>query len=93
MALWCSDWPPPGVEVSGRVLTADGRGLRNAIVSLTDLNGIRQTATTSSFGYYRFEDVEAGKTYVLAVESKRFRFASRLLNVVDTLTDIDLWGS
>ena len=82
-----------GVEISGRVLSADGRGLRNAVVSITDSGGVRRTATTGSFGHYRFEDVDSGKTYVIGVSSKRYGFASRVLNIVDTLTDVDFYGN
>ncbi len=79
-----------GVEVSGRVTTPDGRGLRNAIVTMTDSQGQRRTATTGSFGYYRFEDVEAGSSVVIGVASNRYRFATRLVQVVDTVSDLDL---
>jgi hypothetical protein len=82
-----------GVEVSGRVLTPDGRGLRNASVSITGIDEIRRTVTTSSFGYYRFEDIEAGGTYVVSVGSKRYSFSPRALHVTDTLTDIDFIGN
>lgn len=81
-----------GVEVSGRVTTADGRGVRNAVVSMVGSDGIRRLATTGSFGYYRFDDIEAGETYVVSVASKRYRYAPRLLQVFDTLTDIDFVG-
>jgi Domain of unknown function (DUF4394)/Carboxypeptidase regulatory-like domain len=78
-----------GVDVSGRVMTPDGRGLRNAVVSITSIDGTRRVVTTSSFGYYRFNDVEAGGTYVVGVESKRYSFTSRVLNVQDTLTEVN----
>lgn len=78
-----------GVEVSGRVLTPEGRGLRNAQVTITDVNGAIRTATTGSFGFYRFEEVEAGSTVVIGVMSRRYRFASRVINVVDTLNEVD----
>lgn len=81
-----------GVEVSGRVLTPDGRGLRNANVTLTDSEGIIRRASTSSFGNFTFEDVEVGSTYVISVNSKRYRFSPRIVNVVDTLTDLDFTG-
>lgn len=77
------------VAVSGRVLTADGRGLKNALVTLTDADGTSRTAVTSSFGYYRFDEVAAGQSYVLAVNSKRFTFTPRTLTVTDELTDVD----
>jgi hypothetical protein len=77
------------VSVSGRVLAANGRGLSNAVVSLIGINGVSKTARTSSFGYYRFEDVRVGETYVISVASKRYRFAPRTINIADELADID----
>ena len=78
-----------GVEVSGRVLTPEGRGLRNATVTITDSKGARRTTTTGSFGAYRFEDIEVGESYVMSVGSKRFRFSSRIIQVNDNLSDVD----
>lgn len=80
------------VSVSGRVLTADGRGLRNAIVSIIDSHSVMRIVTTGAFGDYGFEDVETGETYVIGVASKRYRFASRVLQVTDTLTSVDFVG-
>ena len=78
--------------VSGRVLTPDGRGLRNAIVSLTDAQGVVRRATTSSFGNYSFTMVLVADNYFIGVSSKRYRFASRALNVTGNLTDVDFIG-
>ena len=78
-----------GVTVSGRVLTAEGRGLRNARVTITDQSGVSRTVVTSSFGYYTFTDVEVGQTYLIGVASKRYHFTPRLLQVVDSLSDVD----
>lgn len=77
------------VAVSGRVLTPDGRGLTNALVNLTDSNGNSRTAMTGSFGYYLFEDVEAGQMYIITVSSKRYRFASQFVNVVEDMSDLN----
>ncbi len=77
------------VSVSGRVLAANGRGVSNAVVSLIGINGVSKTARTSSFGYYRFEDVRVGETYVISVDSKRYRFAPRTMNIADELADLD----
>lgn len=81
-----------GVEVSGRVLTPDGRGLRNATVSMTDGSGTVRTATTSTFGYYRFDDVTVGESYVMSVASRRYRFNPRAVQILDNLTDVDFIG-
>lgn len=79
------------VSVSGRVTTADGRGIRNAIVTISDSNGnVRQTRT-GSFGYYQFDEIEVGSTYVLEIAGKRYVFPNptRTLVVTDELTNID----
>jgi hypothetical protein len=77
------------VSVSGRVLTADGRGIRNTVVILTDPKGVSRTVTTSTFGYYRFDEVPSGETYVLSVSSKRYQFESRIVAVQDEIANLD----
>ncbi len=81
-----------GVSVGGRVTTPTGAGLRGATVTITDGAGVTRTVTTSTFGYYQFEDIEAGSTYVVAVGSRRFRFAPRVVQVIDNLSDVDFQG-
>lgn len=97
-----ADIPVPAVEsttpaaiqvsVSGRVTTPSGLGLRNAVVSLIDSNGVRRTATTSSFGIYSFNMVRSGETYTLTVSSKRYRFSPQTPTVTDTVTNVDFTG-
>ncbi|MGB7203002.1 MAG: CHRD domain-containing protein [Pyrinomonadaceae bacterium] len=79
-----------GVDVAGRVLVAGGGGLRNAIVTLTDSRGVTRTSRSSSFGNYRFEDVRVGETYILAVNSKRYTFTPRTIQVLDEVTGLDI---
>jgi hypothetical protein len=78
------------VSVSGRVLTAEKRGLRNASVILIDSDGNFRTINTGSFGYFRFKDVEIGETYVLLVRSKNFRFTPQIITVADEVTNLNL---
>lgn len=78
------------VEVSGRVLTPNGRGLRNGIVTLTDSRGATREARSSSFGYYRFEDVRVGETYVIDVNSKRYIFTPSTVQVFDAVSGLDM---
>ncbi len=75
--------------VSGRVLTSDGRGLRNASVTMTDSQGNLRSATTSSFGTFLFDNVTTGSTYTFRVQSRLFRFGTQsvLINVNQTLPD------
>jgi hypothetical protein len=76
-------------SVSGRLLASNGRGLSNAIVSLTKTsNGENFTARTGNFGYFSFEDLQAGETYVIQVNSKRYHFDSRTFTLNEDLTDL-----
>ncbi len=77
------------VAVSGRVFSPDGSGLRNASVSITDSHGNVRRVTTGSFGYFRFDEIVAGESYVVAVTSKRYVFSPRIVNPTDELTDVD----
>lgn len=79
------------VAVSGRVFSPDGFGLRNASVSITDSHGNVRYALTSSFGYFRFDEVAAGETYVASVTSKRYTFAPRTVTPTDELTNFDFF--
>lgn len=78
--------------LTGRVLTANGAGIRNAIVSISggDLPAPRYSRT-SSFGYYGFEDLASGETYVVTVNSKRYTFTvpTRVVQVNDNIDGVD----
>ena len=77
------------VSISGRVLTAYGRGVPRARVTLTDASGETRYAMTNFFGYYRFEQVTPGETYIFNVESKSNKFAPRVLTVTEDLSDFN----
>jgi hypothetical protein len=64
-----------GVNVSGRVITAQGRGIRNVQVTMTDSAGRVRTTQTSSFGYYKFETVAARETVTISAKARRFKFS------------------
>lgn len=76
------------VAVSGRVLTNDGRGLQNAVVVMTDSNGNTRTVRTTTFGNFRFENVEAGEIYIFQISSKRFTFDSQIVTVSEEITEL-----
>ncbi len=79
------------VAVSGRVMTATGRGIRNVQITLTDSEGNIRTAKTTAFGYYRFADIAAGQTYIINAKTKRFTFSQPILvvNAGQDLTEIN----
>ncbi|MBS1793907.1 MAG: carboxypeptidase regulatory-like domain-containing protein [Acidobacteria bacterium] len=90
--FWTSNLAPTAaaVSVSGRVRTIDGRGLRNAIVMLSDQSGAIRTTRTTSFGAFRFDEIAAGQTVILTVRSKLYRFAPQILAVNENIADLEL---
>lgn len=80
-----------GVSVGGRVTTASGSGISKVRVTLSSASGVTISALTNAFGYYSFEDVTAGQTYVISVSSKGYQFDNpvRVVNVEDTISGMD----
>ena len=76
-------------SISGKVLTPTGRGLANAVVTMTNQNGQSISTRTSSFGYYRFDEVQSGETYIISVASRRYQFASQVVNVSESLDELN----
>ncbi len=78
------------VSVGGRVSTVSGQGIGKAQVLLTDSTGATRSVLTSSFGFYRFEDVEVGQTYILSVRHKSYVFAPQIISVNEEISDLVL---
>jgi len=98
--FWTSSFTPTaaGVSLSGRVKVegASGKGIRNAVLTLTNAaTGEVRTARSGVFGAYRFDDVPAGQTYVLIISARRFSFVenTRIIALFEELTDIDFVGA
>jgi len=81
-----------GASISGRIQIETGQSLVNATVSISDGDGFVRTARSSSFGYYRFDDIPIGRNYILKVDSRHYNFNPRFINVVDNLTQVDFVG-
>lgn len=63
------------VSLSGRVFSGKGAGIiRRVRIVLTDDAGLERTTQTNGFGYYRFDDLEIGKFYIVRAESLNFVF-------------------
>lgn len=77
-----------GVEVSGRVVNLEGRGIRNAKIALVDSHGVAYVKLVGQFGEFKFEDIPSGETYIVTVSSRRYQFAPQLLQVFDNVTDL-----
>lgn len=69
------------VSVSGRVFSPKGRSIARARVYLTDADGWTRSTSTNYFGFYRFDAVEVGQTYIFSVSSKNYQFAPQVITV------------
>ncbi|MBK7393792.1 MAG: carboxypeptidase regulatory-like domain-containing protein [Chloracidobacterium sp.] len=74
------------VTISGRVLTAQGRGVRNAIVRLTLPDTSIRTVVSGPLGQFSFANVASGQTYGLTATGRRFTFGTQ--NVSPTSGDV-----
>jgi len=77
------------VSVSGRVLSAFGNAVSGARVIVTDQNGESRAAITNAFGYFRFDDVRSGETYVFTLTHKRYQFMQQVVTIADEVTDLN----
>ncbi|MCS6874174.1 MAG: carboxypeptidase-like regulatory domain-containing protein [Acidobacteriota bacterium] len=78
--------------ISGRVISKNGRGINDAFVTIAGGNLPQPiTKRVTSFGYYTFEDIPVGETYIISVFSKRYTFSqpSRVINLQEDLQGVD----
>ena len=80
------------VSVNGQVQTVDGAGIRNVTVTIKDGNGFSQSAVSSAFGFYSFQNVPVGGSYTLTVTSRKFRFALTQISVSAQVDNLILYG-
>jgi hypothetical protein len=88
----CSLVTAAPAAINGRVMSADGRAIAKVWVRLTGGPFLEpRSALTSSFGYYTFENLPTGETYILTVSSKIYTFsaASRVINLQEDVSDAD----
>ncbi|HQU85396.1 MAG TPA: carboxypeptidase-like regulatory domain-containing protein [Pyrinomonadaceae bacterium] len=78
-------------SISGKASTAEGNGIRGALVTLTLPNGETRSTITGAFGNYRFDALETGQTYILSINAKRYNFANptRIITLNQELTGED----
>lgn len=78
--------------ISGQVRMANGIGLSKVRVMLTG-GGLAEPiyTMTSGFGYYRFDDIEVGQTYVVTVLAGKSvqENINSIIDLQDNITDAD----
>ncbi len=79
------------VSIAGRVLSAGGRAIGGAIVTVQGVDGTVRRFTTNTFGYYRVDGLAAGGTYVVSVNARRYTFpnSGRVVSLEDNVSGLD----
>ena len=78
------------VNVGGQVRTAEGYGVSQAYVRITDQSGETREIPANQFGYFHFTDVEVGRVYVFSVRHKLFSSLPQAVLVLEERDDIIL---
>lgn len=80
-------------EISGRVVTSDGQGIRNTVVFLVGKDGIRY-GLSGSMGFFSISNVPAGENYSLHVAHPRFIFAypAEIIKIHSDIRDLLVVG-
>jgi hypothetical protein len=77
------------VSIGGRVITQNGYGIAGARVFLINTSGETISTATNPFGYFLFDNVASG-FYIIAVQSKRYRFEASTLQANDNVQDFTI---
>jgi len=73
-------------SITGRVLSANGNGIRRANVTVINLTTLEtEMRTTNDFGYFRFNNLPIIDLYLVTVSSKRhfFTFSNQLVQFTE----------
>jgi hypothetical protein len=76
------------VSIKGRV-TANGRGLANALIRMESVSGTRY-AMTNHLGYYRFPDLNWNEPQTVHITHKRYIFSTRQLTPTANMHAYDI---
>ena len=80
--------------VGGRVIAADGTGISYARLVMIGPSGEARSALSSPLGYYRFDNVLVGQSYVISISSRRHTFStpSIVVMVLEDLADANFYA-
>jgi uncharacterized membrane protein len=84
--------PVADTSVGGRILTAGGGSIANALVTISGGNlPVPVTAQTGPLGWYNFTGLQAGATFTVTVRAKRHQFmqTTRMVTPSGNVSNID----
>jgi hypothetical protein len=79
-----------GLSISGRVMTSNGRALSRVKILLTDQKGETIVKTSNNFGYFSFDELTAGNTFVINAFTKLYQFTPQVVTLFDSINGLNL---
>jgi hypothetical protein len=76
--------------IGGRVFKSNGRGLGNALVTLTAEDGTTRTVEADAKGRFSFDNLEKGKSYVIKVENSLVEYEPQTIVVTEARDNVNL---
>jgi len=81
---------PAETVISGRILTLNGRGIKQANVTVVDLNtNTIFSVSSNTFGYYRVPGIRAGSFCQISVSHKTYVFSDIFVGMNEDLSGLD----
>ena len=79
-----------GGVLSGTVLSATGRGIANAAVTITSSAGESRTITANPHGQFSFGELGFGETYTMTAKARKLVFRPVTVVMADNATSVDI---
>jgi serine protease AprX len=81
----------PNVTVSGRVISSGGSGRGNALLTMRDVNGVERQTYSNTFGYFYFDEVPVGQTFVLSAywRKRDFQQVEIIITTKDNIENLE----
>ena len=80
------------VSIVGRVFNGK-TAVSGATVALTDAHGNVRSVKTGSFGYFRFENVQAGQTVLVQASAKGLVFSPQAITLMEDVEDLNFFAN
>ncbi|HMO81428.1 MAG TPA: carboxypeptidase-like regulatory domain-containing protein [Pyrinomonadaceae bacterium] len=90
--FWNYDLAPTSASVSivGRVVSETGEPVDRGAVRMTNSRGATLTALTNPFGYFIFEGIPVGESYVIEYSARGFLSGSQIIVPMDDISDLKI---
>ncbi|QYO65850.1 carboxypeptidase-like regulatory domain-containing protein [Leptolyngbya sp. 7M] len=90
--FWRSDLAPTSASISiiGRVVSELDQPVNRASVRITNLRGVSRSAITNTFGYFMFEEIPVGESYVVEYSARGFLSGSQVIVPMEDISDLKI---